>query len=197
VLVLTIAPFLLFASQMETFVAQIVLRPTSRSATFSLVTVLLWADILLPIPSSVVITYAGAKLGWFPAFLASDLGMTLGVITAYGFGRITAPFGVAKLSSEQQKAASAGLQTWGPWAIVISRGIPLVAEIVLIYIAAQRIGFRDFFWPALAANTAISLGYALLGQWAADHEWLAIVLGASGVFPLLLGVIIRQRLARR
>jgi uncharacterized membrane protein YdjX (TVP38/TMEM64 family) len=196
-LFVTIAPFLLFASQIESLVQQIVARQMSQSTIFALVAALLWADILLPLPSSVVTTFAGAKLGWFQAFLASDLGMMLGAFTAFVLGRSAATVGLAKLTPEQEKAAAVGVQTWGPWAIVISRGIPLVAEIVLIYLAAKQIRFGNFMWPTFAANTAISLGYALLGQWAADREWLAIVLGASGILPLLLGLSVRHWLIRR
>ncbi len=197
VLVLTIIPFLLFGRQMESLVRQWVEQPMSPAAVWAIVAGLLWADILLPIPSSVVTTFAGAKLGWFQAFLASDLGMMLAALTAYSLGRSATILKIGRLTSEQAAVAESSVRRWGPWAIVISRGIPLVAEIVLIYVAAKRIPFRTFIWPTLFANTAISLGYAILGQWAADREWLGIILGASGVLPLLFGLAVRQWLLKR
>jgi uncharacterized membrane protein YdjX (TVP38/TMEM64 family) len=197
IIVVTLLPFLLFAGQIDAFVTDWVKRPISPWAAWLAVVALLWADILLPIPSSVVTTFAGAKLGWLNAFIASDVGMTLAAITAFGLGRGAERIRLARLSEKQQQIGAAGVNHWGPWAIVISRGVPLVAEVVLIYVASKRISFWAFFWPALLTNTIISLGYALLGQWAADREWLAIALGASGVVPLLLGLAIRQWLLKR
>lgn len=197
VLVVTIVPFVLFARQIEAIVGEWVKHPAAPTTVWFAVVALLWADILLPIPSSVVTTFAGAKIGWLGAFLASDMGMTLAAVTAYGLGRAADRFRIARLSTDQQKVGAASVNRWGPWAIMISRGIPLVAEIVLIYIASRRISFWKFLWPTVIANTLISLGYALLGQWAADREWLAVVLGASGVLPLLLGLAFRQWLMKR
>lgn len=193
-LVVMILPFLLFAGRIETTVKYWVEKPLSPAAVWALVTGVLWADILLPTPSSIVSTFAGARLGWFQGFLASNAGMTLGAVTAFAVGRLAAAAGKSRLSQEELALGAAGVRRWGPWAIVISRGIPLVAEVVLLYTAAKRISFWPFFWSALLANSAISLGYAILGQWAADQEWLGVVLGASGVFPLLLGITVRRRL---
>lgn len=192
IVVLMVIPFLLLASPVESLVRTWSQRPTTPFAAWVMVAGLLWADILLPIPSSVVTTFAGAKLGWFQAFLASDAGMMLGSLTAFALGRFATITPLAKLTHEQANLAAASTQKWGTWTIVVTRGIPLVAEVVLIYVAAQRIPFRTFLWATLASNTAISLGYALLGHWAADREWLAIVLGASGVLPLLLGFAVRR-----
>lgn len=197
IIVGTLLPFLLFAGQIETLVTDWVKQPISTWAAWFTVIALLWADILLPIPSSVVSTFAGAKLGWFSAFIASDIGMTLASITAFGLGRMADHVHLARLSEKQEQIGAAGVNHWGPWAIVISRGVPLVAEVVLIYVASKRITFSAFFWPALLTNTLISLGYAVLGQWAADREWLAVALGASGILPLLLGLAVRQWLLKR
>ena len=189
---MTILPFLLFARQLESLIREWVEVPLSFEATWTLVIGLLWADILLPVPSSVVTTFAGAKLGWFQAFLASDVGMLLAALTAFALGRFAATTRIARLTPSQAVIGASSIESWGPWAIFISRGIPLVAEIVLIYVAAKRIPFWTFLWPTLIANTAISLGYAALGQWAADREWFAVVLGASGVIPLVVGLLVKR-----
>lgn len=194
VLVITIIPFLIFGKQIETLVHRWIDLPMSNLQVGLIVAGLLWADIILPVPSSVVTTFAGAKLGWFGASLASNLGMTCAAITAFALGRLSNRVGFGCLSTAQVAIGEASVRNWGPWAIVLSRGIPLVAEIVLIYVAAKRMPFRHFFWPTLFANSAICLGYALLGQWAADREWLGIALGASGVLPLLLGLLLRKRM---
>jgi uncharacterized membrane protein YdjX (TVP38/TMEM64 family) len=197
VLIVTVVPFLLFASPIEKQVSELTKQPMSPATVWLFVVGLLWADILLPVPSSVVTTLAGAKLGWWSAFLASNVGMTLAAVTAFGLGRFAARFRISRLNAKQTNLGAASVQRWGPWAIVISRGIPLVAEIVLIYVASRRISFWAFVGPVVAANTLISLGYALLGQWAAEREWLAVVLGAAAVLPLLLGLAVRRWLQKR
>ena len=158
IIVVTLLPFLLFAGQIDELVTDWVKRPISLWSAWLTVIALLWADILLPIPSSMVTTFAGAKLGWFNAFIASDIGMTLATITAFGLGKFADRVHLARLSEKQSQIGAAGVNTWGPWAIVISRGVPLVAEVVLIYVASKRISFWAFFWPACSPTRSSHSG---------------------------------------
>ncbi len=86
-LLVPVVPFLGFGPWLE---AQIEnwLDPPPAPAVVALGTVaILSTDILLPIPSSVVSTVAGAQLGIVGATAASWLGMTLGAMLGFALAR--------------------------------------------------------------------------------------------------------------
>ena len=85
-LLVPIVPFLLLGESLDRRV-DAWLDPPPPAATVALVTVAVLAvDVFLPVPSSLVSTFAGAQLGIAAATAASWLGMMAGAIVAFGFG---------------------------------------------------------------------------------------------------------------
>ena len=81
-LLVPIIPFLGFGPWLEDLVAAWLDPPPPSGVLAALVVGLLASDILLPIPSSVVSTAAGAQLGIVVAVAASWIGMTAGAAWA-------------------------------------------------------------------------------------------------------------------
>ena len=75
VLAVPCVPFLLLGDAFEQSVAAWATQFTSPVALFWSVVTVLSVDILLPVPSSAVSTFAGAKLGVIAATAASMLGI--------------------------------------------------------------------------------------------------------------------------
>src|SRR4051812_37291372 len=86
-LAIPIVPFLAFGAELGSWVAGWLEPPPSRPMIFSLTVLVLSSDILLPVPSSLVSTAAGAQLGAVPATAASWMGMTLGAVLGYWLAR--------------------------------------------------------------------------------------------------------------
>src|SRR5690606_17952301 len=78
VLALPLVGALLWAAPLGEWIAAFQADPPSRVELAGLVVLLLAGDILLPVPSSPLITLAGAQLGWLWAALAAWVGLTLG-----------------------------------------------------------------------------------------------------------------------
>ena len=86
-MVILIIPFLLFHEQFAAWWTQWQASPPSLPISFLVVTSLLAGDILLPVPSSLVCTFAGVQMGWLAGTLACWLGMNLGCIIAFALAR--------------------------------------------------------------------------------------------------------------
>jgi len=123
---------------------------------------LLAADVLLPIPSSIVGTLLGARLGLLPGLLWCWSGLFLGNLVGYAAGRLLlARFGTALPTA--------------PTALVLfaSRAVPVLAEAVTFTAGAGRMAPLPFLTAvaagdllyalALTANGAALLPDALLG----------------------------------
>ena len=115
---------------------------------------LLAADVLLPIPSSILGSMLGARLGFVPGWLCAWAGLVLG----NGIGYLTGRLLLSRLA-----AADAGLP--GILALFLSRPVPVLAEAMTFTAGAQRMKFSTFILVCIAGNGIYSL--ALAGNGAA------------------------------
>lgn len=130
---------------------------------------LLAADILLPVPSSIVGTLLGSRLGFTAGLLACWLGLVLGNLIGYGAGRLL----LSRLGEQLPQAPTLLM-------LFVSRPVPVLAEAVAFTAGAERIPL----WRFLGVCTAGNLVYAtaLCGVGA---TWLPQ--GAVGL-PLVLAL---------
>ncbi len=134
---------------------------------------LLASDVLLPVPSSIVGTLLGARLGFVPGFIATWLGLTTGNVAGYLVGRVT----LSRLGT--------GLPTLPTLvALFVSRPVPVLAEALCLTAGAGHMPVRLFLVTCAAGNAIYAL--ALAGNGAALLP--ASLLGPGLIFPMLLPV---------
>jgi membrane protein YqaA with SNARE-associated domain len=104
---------------------------------------LLAADVLLPIPSSVLGTLLGARLGWALGFLWTFAGLAVGHLAGYAIGRLT----LNRLGAELPAAPTLV-------AVFVSRPVPVLAEAMTLTAGAARAPFTPFV-VAVAAGDAL------------------------------------------
>lgn len=152
------------------------LESTSENAVlfFFAGTLLLSADTLLPVPSSIMGTLLGARLGLFPGALATWLGLMTGNCIGYALGRLLPE----RLSAEIPESP-------GALALFFSRSIPVLAEAITFAAGAGRIRFSVFFWAVSFGNAAYALILAASGSLLLPEE----VWGWGLVIPFSLPVI--------
>lgn len=160
----------------------------SSVATAGLVFALLVADLVLPIPSSLVMIAAGAALSRELAIVVCAAGLTGGHLIGYTLGRLSrgSP-GPLPPAAETDRAAPTLV------ALAATRPVPVLAEAMAV--AAGRAGLSTL--PVLLAIAPANLGFAaicvFLGE-AAVHN--AVI--AGGIIALLaLGAFIHTRFQRR
>jgi uncharacterized membrane protein YdjX (TVP38/TMEM64 family) len=150
----------------------------------SMVVALLVADILLPIPSSVVSTTGGVLLGFTGGFVASLAGTTGGAVAAYWLGRSAGPWTRRVAKDSGSRELNDALRRHGDWLIVASRPIPVLAESIPLFAGMTRMSFARFFCLATLANIGMSAIYAFVGAFAADVNSFLLAFAAAVVVPL-------------
>lgn len=108
---------------------------------------LLAADALLPVPSSILGTLLGARLGFLAGALAAWLGMLAGNLLAYAGGRLL----LGRLRTPLPETPTLTV-------LFLSRPVPVLAEAAAIAAGAERVAF----WPFVGACAAGNAIYAMV-----------------------------------
>jgi uncharacterized membrane protein YdjX (TVP38/TMEM64 family) len=198
VLAAPVVPFLLVGDRLESWFTAMFDPPPSATALWWMVAGVMASDVLLPVPSSMVSTLAGAQLGIVGGTSASWIGMTAGAMLAFGlarrFGRSLALRLVAAEDLDRLDRLALRL---GPGLIVLTRAVPVLAEASVLLLGINQLAWRRFLPALLASNLGIALAYAAFGDLAGEHAWLPLALGISLAAPLALLALARWWLARR
>lgn len=194
-LVLMIIPFL----TLEPFVGQIWDRwqQAPRDPWFlSLVVIgLLASDMVLPVPSSVVGTYAGGHLGLLVGTIVVWSGLSLGAASGFLLGRWGSPYVQRHLGSpEEIERIRRWQQEWGPQVLVLTRGLPLLAEATVFLAGLQGLTWKQFLPATLLSNLGLAIAYAVFGHWAEQLAWLPAALAISAALPVLAAALVRTTL---
>ncbi len=148
---------------------------------------LLLSDVILPVPSSVVMVGFGAVFGTLLGFLLSFSGTMAGMLLAFSLGRGGEALVARFVKAEEKARVDAWLTRYGAWAMAVSRPIPIVAESVAIIAGASRLGWV----PALAAAAVGNAVQAALYAWAGTQSqapdlgmwvFIAVFLGSGMVW---------------
>lgn len=150
---------------------------------------LLIADVLLPVPSSLVMVAHGALFGVVVGTLLSLLGSVGAALFGFAIGRRGGKFLNRVVTPAEQSRANQLLARWGALAIIVTRPIPLLAETVAIMSGASSLGWATVALASLAGSLAPALLYALTGAAVANFQntslMFGVVLLVAGVFWLV------------
>lgn len=134
---------------------------------------LLAADVLLPVPSSIVGTMLGARLGFIPGWAWCWVGLVLGNSIGYLTGRLL----FSRFTPDVPRTPTLLL-------LFVSRPVPVLAEAVTFMAGAEKMKFTPFLLVSTAGNGIYSA--ALAGNGAA---LLPDALAGPGlILPMLLPV---------
>ncbi|HEY6561496.1 MAG TPA: VTT domain-containing protein [Polyangiaceae bacterium] len=143
---------------------------------------LLAADVLLPVPSSVIGALLGARLGFAAGFAFALAGLCAGAGIGYALGRLLP----LRFSRSKGDASGAGSRTAPALLlIVLSRPVPVLAEAIAITAGVTRVPLPTVALGVVLGNVLYAA--ALAGNGAAllpDH-----LAGPGLVLPMLLPVI--------
>jgi uncharacterized membrane protein YdjX (TVP38/TMEM64 family) len=179
--------FLLVETLQPTFLSDPRVWMEARSVGAALAGVgMLVVDVVLPIPSSLVMILNGALFGILVGTLLSLLGALGAAIIGFLMGRRGGPLLVHFVLPEDRERADRLLQDWGMLAIIATRSIPLLAETVIIMAGASSIPWRTMLLATLLGSLPMSLLYAITGATAATFAngllSFSMVLLIAGLF---------------
>jgi uncharacterized membrane protein YdjX (TVP38/TMEM64 family) len=197
-LAVPVLPFLFLGEAFETqvegwLVADSGEAPVSDGVRMLFVVGVLATDILLPIPSSAVSTWAGGALGIWQATLASWIGMTLGAVLGFTLARTFGARFVNRRAGTSDVDQMAELsRRYGPLALVLTRALPILAEACVLLMGASGLSWKRFLLPVAASNLMIAFVYAAFGRLALKHNLLPAAAVLSGTVPLLIALLARR-----
>lgn len=159
--------------------------------------VLLVVDLVLPLPSSVLMTLSGALLGATAGTAVNAAGSL--ACSALGFGLCRAwgmPAFERLIGTHELPRVVAFVERYGPLGIVFSRSVPMLTEIVSCCAGLGRMRAGPFFaWSALGTVPVAAL-YAWAGSRSETALALPLTIGVAFVVPGL-GLLCARHLVRR
>jgi uncharacterized membrane protein YdjX (TVP38/TMEM64 family) len=148
--------------------------------------VLIWVDLVLPIPQAAVIAALGIIYGTLAGGLLGSLGLITSGLLGYGLmltsarrlaQRFAGPRSLHKMESFFDRG--------GAWAIVLTRSLPYSVPEAMVFLAGLAgMPMRKFTAALTIGSVPTAFVFAAIGAGWADQPILA--LAASVVLPILL-----------
>jgi uncharacterized membrane protein YdjX (TVP38/TMEM64 family) len=157
---------------------------------------LLVADIILPVPGSLIMIGNGALFGiWLGTFFSVAGGMTASAI-GFRIGKKGSRLMNRFMSEKEKLAGERMMQKWGSLAIIVTRPVPLLSETVIIIAGTTEMSWKNMLLSSLLGFLPGAFIYSLAGASAISADAgvysFLIVLGVAGVF-WLAGKFIHNR----
>jgi len=142
---------------------------------------LLVADVVLPVPSSVIMLAHGALFGIWTGSLLSLIGSVGCSLVGFGMGRAGRESVRRFVSDAEYARASRLLGRWGMAAIVATRPVPILAEVTSIIAGTTpSLSWWQLAIASIAGSLPPAIAYAVAGHLATK------TVGALWVFAALM-----------
>ena len=152
---------------------------------------LLVADIVLPVPGTVVMSALGWRYGWLLGGLASAAGSMLAGTLAFGmcrrFGRPVARWIAGEDGLERAREV---FERSGGWLVALSRWLPVLPEAVACLAGLARMPWRTFLLALTCGSVPLGFAFAAIGHLGHQNPALALLL--SALVPLVLWGLARR-----
>jgi uncharacterized membrane protein YdjX (TVP38/TMEM64 family) len=148
--------------------------------------VLIWADVVLPIPQTAVIAALGVIYGTLLGGVLGSLGLMTGGLLGYVLMLTSARRFVPRLVGPQSLHKMERLfDQGGAWAIVLTRSLPYSVPEAMVFLAGLAgMPMRKFTGALTIGCVPTAFAFAAIGAGWADQPILALVV--SYVLPILL-----------
>jgi uncharacterized membrane protein YdjX (TVP38/TMEM64 family) len=150
---------------------------------------LLIADVLLPVPSSLVMVAHGALFGVVVGTLLSLLGSVGAALFGFAIGRRGGRFLARVVSPEERARGDYLLGRWGSLAIVVTRPVPVLAETVAIMAGVSPMSWSRVALASLVGSLPPALLYALTGAAVANFQSVVLMFGVVLLVTCLFWLI--------
>lgn len=158
----------------------------------SLSFIILVSDIVLPVPSSIIMYSNGAVLGLLNGALLSLISVILSSVIGYFIGRGSS----AILKSEVDISVSQILEKYGYAAILMTRGIPIISESVCIVCGFNKYNFLVYLVLNVIGYIPVCLIYAYFGSIAVNQDLFLISFICSLFITFILWFLGRGKLKK-
>jgi uncharacterized membrane protein YdjX (TVP38/TMEM64 family) len=153
--------------------------------------VLLVADLLLPIPATLVMAGLGYLYGPVAGGLISAVGSFMSGSLGYWLCRLMGEETTKRLLGEKDYARGKKMSGQiGGWIVVFSRWLPVFPEVIACMAGLTRMPARSFHAALACGSIPLGFTYAFVGYTGVEHPGIAI--GLSAGLPPLIWLTIRK-----
>lgn len=184
--------FFLF-DELESFSVDLLTQFKNNPLQYAFVSfVVLVSDIFLPIPSSIVMYLNGVFLGCVNGFTVSLISVNVSAVIGYFVGKYSS----IALKSKSDAFSEKILKKYGHFAIIITRGIPILSESVCFVCGYNLYNLKIYLLLNLAGYIPICLVYAYFGSIAVNQNLFFISFGISLFCSFLLWLFGKKLIGR-
>lgn len=152
---------------------------------------LLVADLVLPMPGTIVMAALGFVYGGWVGGSVALAGMMLSSMAGYGTGRLMNEGFVRRwLGDADFERGKKFFGDGGGWVVAFSRALPILPEVISCMAGTSRMPFGRFLLASACGNVPMAFVFALIGASGKDAPWWAVV--ASIVVPGILWLVARR-----
>ena len=147
---------------------------------------LIWADLVLPVPQTVVITALGIIYGTVLGGLLGSVGLITGGLFGYLL-MLTAARRMVKrfVGPHSLNRMESFFERGGAWAIILTRSLPYSFPEAMVFLAGLAgMPMGKFTAAVIVGSVPAAFAFAAIGAGWADQPSLALVV--SYVLPILL-----------
>jgi uncharacterized membrane protein YdjX (TVP38/TMEM64 family) len=167
--------------------------PGAALAVFGLLAV----DVVLPVPSSLVMILSGALLGTTAGALVSAFGSLAGNFMGFELARrYGAPLAARLVGPRDVDRMRATLDRYGALAVLLSRPLPVLMETLSVVAGLGAMSRRSFLGASLLSTLPICVLYAYAGAYSRDGRSLLPAFVAAVLLPAA-GWLLWRYFARR
>lgn len=129
------------------------------------IALLLTLDLFLPVPSSILMLLSGAFNGFLIGAAINFIGAMGSAIIGFFLCRKYGQRAFEKVIGDQDtQRVEQFFETYGIWAILLSRSVPMLTEVISCLAGLTMMPFRRFLLFTSAGTLPVSLVYAYAGS---------------------------------
>jgi uncharacterized membrane protein YdjX (TVP38/TMEM64 family) len=159
--------FVLFGADFELLFSQEACRQwfaTMTSWGWLVGIALLATDLVLPVPATGIMAALGAVYGFWTGFLCSIIGSAGAGIAGYAIARFAGRGALRRLASEDElHRFQQVFDQWGGLAIIGSRILPILPEVMTILAGLARMGWGRFLFSLLLGTAPTCMLFVWIG----------------------------------
>ncbi len=188
-----LVPFILWEDRILAATMAFLQTPHSRWLLAVALAGLLAADIVLPVPSSLVNLAAGSLLGLGAGTAVSWTGLMVSSGVGYLLGQGASATALARLVGQSEGRAAQATAAYGHWGLMVCRGVPVLAEASVVLAGFHRMPWRRFLAVCALSNLGIAATYSALGAYAVDTGSFLLAFAGAVCVPAL-GLFLTRKL---
>jgi uncharacterized membrane protein YdjX (TVP38/TMEM64 family) len=144
----------------------------------------LMVDVVLPVPSSAIMTLDGALFGPWLGAAVSTVGCCGSAAIGYGLGR-TLGSRATRWTGADDPVVRGWLTRWGAFVVAATRPVPVLAEVTAAVAGVHAVPAPRFALGVVVGVVPTAAGYAWAGAYGSSGVIVAAALGVPGALLLI------------